>query len=139
MKTVPFLTLIAIAASAGISIAGESERPVSYESSTYDYGYASTRFRSAGMEGAYYRSNVMRNAVIFRNDTPNFVSFFVYFGDNAGPNSVNDMLRSDAFVYEQVVPPYQTSFVDQKGRFLWVGSKVGRWTVGHAGVVALPR
>ena len=82
------------------------------------------------MQGVYYRSNVMRNAVIFRNDTPNFVSFFVYFGDNAGPNSVNDMLRSDAFVYEQVVPPYQTSFVDQKGRFLWVGSKVGKMDGG---------
>jgi hypothetical protein len=80
----------------------------------------------------------MRNAVIFRNDTPSFVSFFVYFGNNSGPNNVNGMIRNNAFVYEMVVAPYATSFVDQRARYYWVGSKEGRWTMGNGGVRSLP-
>jgi len=90
------------------------------------------------MPGAYYRSNVMRNAVIFRNDTPQFVTFFVYFGDNRGPNNVNEMLRANAYVFEQVVPPYQSTFIDQKSQYYWVGSKEGKWMVGNRGIVAQP-
>ena len=88
--------------------------------------------KNAGTPGAFFRSNFSRNAVVFYNDTPNYMTFFMYSGDICGPNDVNNMIRTGAQVYEVVVPPYQTSFSDRRGRFFWIGSKPGQWGIDAA-------
>jgi len=129
MKTIHYLALLAFAGSA---FAGVTTRQVNQSS---EFGSCRNRHfhcafaKDAGTPGAYYHSNLARNAVIVINDTPDFMTFFVYSGDMPGSNDINDMIRIGANVYQVVVSPYQTSFLDQRGRCYWVGSKQGRWGI----------
>lgn len=88
-----------------------------------------THTRSAGTPGAYYRSNFFHNAVLLKNASSDFMTFFVYSGDVCGTNDINKMIRSGAHVYEMVVPPHGRSFTDERGHHYWVGSKRGKWGV----------
>jgi hypothetical protein len=88
--------------------------------------------KDAGTPGTYYHSNFEHNAVICINDTAHFTTFFIYYGDMGGPNDINEMIRIGANVYQVVVPPYQRSFVDQRGRCYWVASKPGKWGIDLA-------
>ena len=128
MKTIlPTLTLLALAGSA---FAGEAS-----VTATSDSDYAGTRDRncphgkSAGTPGAYYHSNFGHNAIMLCNDTPDFMTFFTYCGDMRAPNHINLLIRNGAQVYETVVPPYTTSFTDQRARHYWVGSLQGKWRI----------
>ena len=85
--------------------------------------------KSTGTPGAFHRSNFFHNAVVVCNDTSRFMTFFVYYGDMPGPNSVNDMVRIGANVYELVVPPYQRSFLEQRGSCYWVSARPGKWGI----------
>jgi hypothetical protein len=125
MKTI--LTCLAGFALIGSALAGETYR--SLEQCPTTNGTTSRHNRSAGPEGTYYRSNFARNAVILTNDTPNFVTFFVYDGDLTGPNDIHHMVRIGAQVYPVVVPPYQKSYADQRGRRYWVCAKPGKWGI----------
>ena len=131
MKTIlPYCILFILTASA---FAGETvvdSRRYSEEScSSNTTGASSWRKRSAGPEGAYYHSNFSRNAVILTNDTADFMTFFVYFGDLPGPNNVDDMVRIGARVYGVVVPPYTTSLTNQRASGYWICAKPGRWGI----------
>lgn len=88
--------------------------------------------KNAGTSGAFYRTNFSHNAVTFFNDTPHYMTFFIYSGDICGPVDMNGAIHSGAQVYEVVVPPYRTSFSDRRGRFFWVGSKLGKWGIDAA-------
>ena len=44
------------------------------------------------------------------------------FGDD-------DMVRIGANVYELVVPPYQRSFLEQRGSCYWVSARPGKWGI----------
>ena len=133
MKTIlPYLAVLAFADSA---LAGES---VITTSTTYQTSVSSGacahglhwgRIKNAGTAGAFYHSNFSHNAVLLCNDTPDFMTFFVYCADVPGRNDINDMIRIGAHVYETVVPPYGKSYTDQRGRYYWVGSKPGRWGI----------
>jgi len=125
MKTV--LTCLTGLALIGSAFAGETSR--SPEQCEITNGTSSIRNRSAGPEGTYYRSNFSRNAVIFTNKTPNYVTFFVYAGELAGPNDIYKMVRVGAPVYPVVVPPFQKSYADQRGRRYWVCAKPGKWGI----------
>jgi hypothetical protein len=132
MKTnLPYLAVLAFAGSA---FAGETvvTSRTTYQSSESASSHACGRFKNAGTPGAFYHSNFSRNAVLLCNDTPDFMTFFVYSGDVAGPNDINHMIRIGAQVYEIVVPPYRRSYTDQRGRHYWVGSKRGKWGIDLA-------
>lgn len=92
-------------------------------------GGSSIRSRSTGTPGAYYHSNLFRNAVVLINDTPGYMTFFVYSADRPGPADVDSLVRLGAHVYEIVVPPYQVSYTDQRARHYWVCSKPGKWGI----------
>jgi hypothetical protein len=125
MKTT--LTCLAGLALIGSAFAGETYR--SSEHCKITDGTSTRKNRSAGPDGTYYRSNFARNAVILTNDTPNFVTFFVYAGDLPGPNDVFNMVRAGAIVDEVVVAPYQRSFANQNAKRYWVCAKVGKWGI----------
>jgi hypothetical protein len=130
MRTsLPYLAILAIT---GTAFAGETVVTTRYSVESCSHtqtGRSSTRNRSAGTEGAYYRSNLFRNAVILTNDTPDFMTFFVYAGDVSGPADLHSLVRTGAHVYEVVVPPYKVSFTDQRGPRYWVCSKPGKWGI----------
>ena len=130
---IPFLASLAFAATAfsGENVVTTTRYHVSETGRTHCSAF-DCGLKSAGVPGAFYRSNFSRNAVVFINDTADFVTFFVYSGDICGPNEVNEMIRAGAQVYEVVVPPYQTSFTDRRGRYFWVGSKRGQWGIDPA-------
>lgn len=88
--------------------------------------------KSAGTPGAFYRSNLFRNAVLVCNDTPNFMTFFVYYGDMPGDNGVDGMVRIGANVYQVTVEPYRRSFLDQRGSCYWVSARPGKWAIDLA-------
>ncbi len=126
--------LVALA-SAAMSFAGQSVVSVRTEISETDLAPCnrfSCKLKSAGAPGAFHRSNLEHNAVVCYNDTPGFMTFFVYSGDICGPANVGEIIRQGAQVYEIVVPPYQTSFTDRHGRFYWVGSRPGKWGIDPA-------
>ena len=127
--------LLAIVALAGSAIAGSTQYQPDYESSEANVGHPSCRYKNAGTPGASYRSNCSRNAVYLRNDTSEYVTFFVYFRDLDGPNTINSALSQNAFVYERVVAPHQVSRMDQRARYYCVGSREGKWAVGDRGIV----
>ena len=125
MKTLRFLPLLALTASA---MAGVNSTD-SYQGSRYTHsGYS----KETGTAGTHYYSNLFRNAVYVVNDSSDFVTFFIYFADQAGPNSINKMIRTNANVYEMVVPPYQTRFFEQKASHYWVGTRTGKWVIDTA-------
>ncbi|MEO6786472.1 MAG: hypothetical protein ABI318_10100, partial [Chthoniobacteraceae bacterium] len=66
------------------------------------------------------------------NDTPDFVTFFVYSADEPGSADIHDLIRQSAHVYPTIVPPYGRSFTDQRGRFYWVCTKPGKWGIDLA-------
>lgn len=130
MKTVlSYLTFLATAASAFAGETVVNSRKYTADSCGITSGGSSCRTRSAGTEGAYYHSNFFRNAVILTNDTADFMTFFVYFGDLPGPNSVERMVRLGAPVSQLVVPPYKTYLTDQRASVYWVCAKPGKWVV----------
>lgn len=133
MKTIlPYLTVLALAGSAFAGETVVSSRNIyraSRECSGTHEGGSSIRQRSTGTPGAYYRSNLFRNAVILSNDTPGYMTFFVYSAELSGPADLDGLVRRGAHVYEIVVPPYQVSFTDQRGRHYWVCSKPGKWGI----------
>jgi len=88
-------------------------------------GTASGSYRSAGPDGAWYRSNFSRNAIFVKNDTSDYMTFFVYSGSEPGTVSIDRMVRIGAPVYYVIVPPHQQSFIDQRGRYCWVCAKPG--------------
>ena len=133
MKTT--LSYLAVLALAGSAFAGETvvTSRTSYRSSgecsgTHDGG-SSVRSRSTGTPGASYHSNLFRNAVILTNDTAGYMTFFVYSSDLSGPANLDRLVHRGAHVYEIVVPPYQISHTDQRGRHYWVCSKPGKWGI----------
>jgi hypothetical protein len=63
------------------------------------------------------------------NDTPDYMTFFVYSGDVCGPNDINGFIRRGAHVYPTLVPPYGRSFTDERAHHYWVGSKRGKWAI----------
>lgn len=131
MKTIlSYLTLIALAGSAfaGDSVVTLRRYSGASCSGTHEGG-SSIHYRGTGTPGAYYRSNLCRNAVILLNDTPDFMTFFVYSGALSGPADLNSLVHTGAHVYEIVVPPYTTSFTDQRARNYWVCSKPGKWGI----------
>lgn len=125
MKTLRFLPLLALTASA---IAGVTSTDAYEDSSTTRQSH-SGRCKETATPGACYYSNLFRNAVYVVNDTSDFVTFFVYFADRPGPNSISKMIRTNAHVYEMVVPPYQTRFFEQKASHYWVGTRTGKWAI----------
>ena len=135
MKTIlPYLAILALAGSAfaGETVVTTRRSYLSGESCSGTHEGSSRRTRSTGTPGAYYHSNLFRNAVILINDTPDYMTFFVYSGDLTGANDLNHMVRIGAHVYEVVVPPHKVSFTDQRGRHYWVCSKPGKWGIDMA-------
>jgi hypothetical protein len=136
MKTTLFcLTILAFV---GTAFAGQTtgNSPRTYKASEATCCNAHTRpcgrLKNAGTPGAFYRSNPGRNAVILVNDTPQFMTFFVYSGDLCAPNDINALISNGAHVYETVVPPYTRSYTNQRGRHYWIGSKPGKWGIDPA-------
>ena len=129
MKTTSCLALLALAGSAVAGVTSNSVCQSSDAASCRSREHICGWYRDAGTPGTFYHSNLGRDAVICINDTPHFTTFFVYFGDMPGSNDVNDMIRIGAYVYQVIVPPYQKSFIDQRGRCYWVGSKPGKWGI----------
>ncbi len=131
MKIIPFLAtlMISAAALAGERIVSRTTEQRWDEPSSCAREIHCGRIKNAGTPGAFYHSNFSRNAVILCNDTPDFMTFFVYSGDVAGTNEINHLIRVGAHVYEVIVPPYQKGFTDQRGREYWVGSKKGKWAI----------
>ncbi len=129
MKTILFCSVLAFAGSA---LAGVNSITVSESQSDCHHRAHYGRMKDAGTPGTYYRSNFFRNEVIVVNDTSDFVTFFVYFGDVSGPNHINKMIRTKAPVYELVVAPYQSSFFEQRGRCYWVGTTPGKCGIDPA-------
>ncbi len=124
------LPLLAALATASAALAGETV--VTTTRSEIELTHCNRYdcvMKSAGTPGAFFRTNFSHNAVVFYNDTPHYITFFMYSGDICGPNDVDLMIRAGAQVYEVVVPPYQTSFSDRRGRFFWIGSKPGKWGI----------
>ncbi len=136
MKTLRFLPLLALTASAIAGVTSSDAYQSSGRTSTrHSYsGYS----KETGTPGTHYYSNLFRNAVYVVNDTSDFVTFFIYFADQPGPNSVNKMIRINANVYEMVVPPYQTRFFEQRASHYWVGTRTGKWAIdtAHGRIVA---
>jgi hypothetical protein len=128
MKTilVSFLALVA----AGGAFAGErvvaTDRTARYSEGKCD---RTRKTRNAGTPGAYYHSNFFHNAIMLINDTPDYMTFFVYSGDVCGPNDINGFIRRGAHVYPTLVPPYGRSFTDERAHHYWVGSKRGKWAI----------
>ena len=116
----------------GSAFAGETMATSSSGKTSVSTQERHCRGKSAGTEGAYYHSNFWRNAVILCNDTPNYMTFFVYCGDMRAPNDINELIHNGAQVYEIVVPPHKTSYTDQRARYYWVGSKRGKWGIDMA-------
>jgi hypothetical protein len=123
------LTLLALATSAFAGETVVSMHKYTGDSCRITSGESSCRAKGAGPEGAYYRSNFSRNAVILTNDTADFMTFFVYFADSPGPNSVERMVNLGATVYEFLVPPYKTYLTNQRGSVYWVCAKPGEWGI----------
>ena len=94
-------------------------------------GY-SARGRESVLPGTYHYSNFCRNAVYMVNETSDFVTFFVYFGSVPGINDVDKMVRSQATVYEMIVPPQSRRFLEQRGPQSWICAKPGKWAVDRA-------
>ncbi len=90
------------------------------------------RTRSAGTEGAWYRSSLFHSKVVLINETDDYMTFFVCAGSVCGPNEINLLIRNGAHVYETVVPPHHVSYADERGAHYWVGSKLGKWGVDMA-------
>lgn len=130
------LSFIAALAFAGTAFAGQAVVTTTvYQSSEYVRCSAHVPgigFKDAGSPGTYYKSNCGRNAVLLVNDTPEFMTFFVYFGDLCSPNDINHMIWSGAQVYETVVPPFTRSFSNQRAKHYWVGTKPGKWGIDMA-------
>ena len=131
---IPFLAAFAFTttAFAGENVVSSTTRYQVSEAGRTQCSAFDCRLKSTGIPGAFYRSNFSRNAVVFFNDTADFMTFFIYSADICGPNEVNEMIRAGAQVYEIVVPPYQTGFSDRRGRYFWVGSKRGKWGIDPA-------
>ena len=132
MKTIlPYLTVLALAGSAfaGETVVTSRRTYRSGECSGTHEGGSSIRSRSTGTPGAYYHSNLFRNAVILTNDTAGYMTFFVYSAELSGPADLDSLVHKGAHVYEIVVPPYQVSYTDQRGRHYWVCSKPGKWGI----------
>lgn len=97
MKTilVSFLALVA----AGGAFAGErvvaTDRTARYSEGKCD---RTRKTRNAGDSRAHYRSNFFHNAIMLINDTPDYMTFFVYSGDVCGPNDINGFIRRGAHV-----------------------------------------
>jgi hypothetical protein len=127
--TLPYFTVLALINSAFAGETVVNSRRYSVDSCGITSGGSSCRAKSAGAEGAYYHSNFSRNAVILTNDTANFMTFLVYFGDLSGPNSVERMVEMGATVYEVVVPPYKKCLTDQRASVYWVCAKPGKWGI----------
>jgi hypothetical protein len=129
--TLSFLAAFAFVgtAFAGQAVVTSSKTYVPSESARCSAHPCPGKVKNAGTPGAFYRSNCGRNAVMLLNDTPDFMTFFVYSGNFCEPNDINRMIASGAQVYETVVPPYTRSFTDQRGWHYWVGSKPGRWGI----------
>jgi hypothetical protein len=132
MKTI--LSSLAILAVAGPAFAGDTVRAIYRSEScagTHERG-SSIFKRSTGTPGAYFRSNLFRDAVILYNDTPEYMTFFVYSSDQAGPANLTSLVRKGAHVYDVIVPPYRIYHTDQRGRHYWVCSKPGKWGIDLA-------
>ena len=127
MKILHAIPLLALTASA---MAGVTSSDVYHETPTRHS--PTGRCKETATPGTCYYSNLFRNAVYVVNDTSDFVTFFVYFADRSGPNSINKMIRTNAHVYEMVVPPYQTRFFEQKASHYWVGTRIGKWAIDPA-------
>ncbi len=129
MKTPILLVVLALAGSA---VAGVTSRDIvqsSDSASCRTHRSDCAGMKSTGTPGAYYRSNFFRNAVLVCNDTPNFMTFFVYFGDMPGPNGIDGMVRIGANVYQVTVEPYRKSFLDQRSSCYWVSARPGKWGI----------
>lgn len=131
------LTLVAVLAFAGCAFAGQPTVTSSQyyrpsESARCSAHPSPCAVKNAGTPGAFYQSNLARNAVILINDTPHFMTFFVYSGNMCESNDINAMISRGAHVYETVVPPFTRSFSNQRGRHYWVGTKPGRWGIDLA-------
>ncbi len=132
------LSLIVSLAFVGSASAGETVVTSSktYHRSEYArcsaHAYGFFGWKEAGTPGTYYRSNCGRNAILLVNNTPEFMTFFVYSGDLCSPNDINAMISDGAHVYETVVPPYTRSFSNQRAKHYWVGTKPGKWGIDLA-------
>ena len=137
MKTIHLSLALLVAAST--AFAGErvitADRTVRYSDAQCS---RTTKVTNAGTPGAYYRSNFFHNAVMLINDTPDYMTFFVYSADVCGPNDINGFIRRGAHVYPAIVPPYGRSFTDERGRHYWVGSKQGKWAIDQTRNCVVP-
>lgn len=137
MKTIHLSLALLIAATT--AFAGErviaTDRTVRYSGTQCS---RTTKVTNAGTPGAYYRSNFFHNAVLLINDTPDYMTFFVYSADVCGPNDINGFIRRGAHVYPAIVPPYGRSFTDERGRHYWVGSKQGKWAIDQTRNCVVP-
>ncbi len=115
------LTLLVGLTFIGSALAGEDGR--------ISDGTPSRKNRSAGPAGAWYRSNRARNEVIVKNNTSDYMTFFVYSGHQRGTVDVRQMIRIGAPVYTVIVAPHQQSYLDQRDRYYWVYAKPG-----HCGI-----
>ena len=129
--TLPFLAVLALVgtAFAGQAVVTSSKTYQPSESARCSAHPCPSAVKNAGTPGAFYRSNCGRNAVMLLNDTPDFMTFFVYSGNFCEYADINGLISSGAQVYETVVPPYTRSYTNQRGRHYWVGSKPGKWGI----------
>lgn len=124
MKLLRFLALLAVAGSAYAGVTTYE----TVESSRTCEGQC-RHMKNAGTPGTCYRSNLFRNAVIVVNDTPRFMTFFVYFADMPCSRDINSMIRSSAYIQEMIVPPHQKRYFEQRRSHYVIGTKPGRWSI----------
>ena len=129
MKTLRFLTFLAIAGSAFAGTDSSDRCQTSDSARAHAHQAPCGHMKNAGTPGTYYYSNLFRNAVYVVNDTSCFMTFFVYFSDQPGSSDINEMIRHNAYIQEMVVPPYQTRYFEQRRSHYVIGTKPGRWAI----------
>ena len=129
MKTLRFLTLLAFAGSAFAGVNSYDRCQTTDSAHARAQHAPRARLKDAGTPGTYYYSNLFRNAVFVVNDTPCFMTFFVYFSDLPGSSDINGMIRHNAHIQQMVVPPYQTRYFEQRRSHYVIGTRHGSWAI----------
>lgn len=128
MKTLRFLTVLAFAGSAFAGV-DSYDRCQTNSARAGAHHAPCARLKDAGTPGTYHYSNLFRNAVTVVNDTPCFMTFFVYFSDQPNSSDINGMIRHNAHIQPMVVPPYQTRYFEQRRSHYVIGTRHGSWAI----------